>query len=67
MNLSTLQAQERPADYLYSIAELCELSGFCAKTIRGWIRSGALPAARFGRDYRVRAADWRAFVAARRV
>ncbi|WP_138417964.1 helix-turn-helix domain-containing protein [Sinomonas gamaensis] len=49
-------------DDLLTVAEVAERLRVTAKTVYSYIRAGRLPAARLGRNYRVRWADYRAFI-----
>jgi len=46
-----------PVGALYTPAEVAALVKVTPRTVRAWIRAGRLPARRYGRLYRVRAAD----------
>jgi len=50
-----------PKDYL-SPEEAAETLGLSPETIRAYIRSGELPAYRFGKRYRIRTVDFDEFV-----
>ena len=50
----------------FTIAEVAECLGVAERTIRRWIKSGALVAHRFGRVVRIAEVDLRAFLAAKR-
>lgn len=45
----------------YTVDEVAELLGLHVKTVRGYVRSGKLPAIRIGKSYRITAADLAAF------
>jgi excisionase family DNA binding protein len=46
-----------PVGALYTPAEVAALLKVTPRTVQAWIRAGRLPARRYGRLYRVRAAD----------
>jgi excisionase family DNA binding protein len=46
-----------PVGALYTPAEVARLLKVTPRTVQAWIRAGRLPARRYGRLYRVRAAD----------
>ena len=46
-----------PVGALYTPAEVAVLLKVTPRTVQAWIRAGRLPARRYGRLYRVRAAD----------
>lgn len=46
---------------LYTVDEVAELLGLHVKTVRGYVRSGKLPATRLGKSYRIAAADLATF------
>ena len=50
-----------PVGALYTPAEVAALLKVTPRTVQAWIRAGRLPARRYGRLYRVRAADLAAF------
>jgi excisionase family DNA binding protein len=50
----------------YTVEQVAEALGVCSRSIRRWIRSGDLPAHRFGSAVRVADADLRAFLASNR-
>jgi excisionase family DNA binding protein len=55
---STLQTPDTsPVGVLYTPAEVAALLKVTPRTVQAWIRAGRLPARRYGRLYRVRAAD----------
>ena len=47
---------------LYSVREAAEYVGCSTKTVRRWIKSGALPYHRFGRQIRISERDLDQFV-----
>ena len=55
-------------DTMHSVLELAEYANVSPMVIWGHIKSGELPAYRFGKKaYRVRLSDWLAFLERRRV
>jgi len=48
------------SDTLYSAEEVATLLGLQARTVRGYIRDGRLPASRIGKQYRISERDVRA-------
>ena len=50
-----------PVGALYTPAEVAALLKVTPRTVQAWIRAGRLPARRYGRLYRVRAADLEQF------
>ena len=44
-------------DKMYSAEEVADLLGLHVRTVRGYIRSGRLPAVRIGKQYRIARAD----------
>ena len=46
-----------PVGALYTPAEVAALLKGTPRTVQAWIRAGRLPARRYGRLYRIRAAD----------
>ena len=48
-----------------SVKQVSVLLHVCPKTVRRWIKSGALPASRIGRDWRIAKADLKALLATR--
>lgn len=48
------------SDTLYSADEVATLLGLQARTVRGYIRDGRLPASRIGKQYRIAERDVRA-------
>jgi excisionase family DNA binding protein len=50
-----------PVGALYTPAEVAALLKVTPRTVQAWIRAGRLPARRYGRLYRVRAADLAGF------
>ncbi|MCM6773556.1 helix-turn-helix domain-containing protein [Nocardia sp. CDC159] len=48
-------------DHLYSVEEVADRLGLHVRTIRGYVRSGRLPAVRIGKQYRIAGADLEAF------
>lgn len=54
------------ADPLYSIQDVAEFLRVTERTVRRWIHDGAITAYRFGRQWRVKQSDFRAFAEANR-
>lgn len=52
-----------PSDRWLTVAEVAALQQVSAKTVRQWIATGQLPAARVGRHWRVRAGQLDALLA----
>jgi excisionase family DNA binding protein len=48
---------------LYSIPEVADAVGVSTKTVRRWIKAGALPAHRLGKQIRISQPDLAAFIA----
>ncbi len=52
---------ERDKDWL-SVEDIASELDMSVTTVRGWIREKKLKAAKLGRDYRIRRADYEAFI-----
>jgi excisionase family DNA binding protein len=52
-----------PEQFL-KVSQVCERTGKCHRTVRGWIRDGSLRAVHWGRgrEWRIRASDLEAFL-----
>lgn len=48
---------------LYSVRDVAEAMGVSSKTVRRWIKAGALPVHRLGKQLRISQADLAAFIA----
>ncbi len=52
---------EKDKDWL-SVEDIATELGMSVTTVRAWIRDRKLKAAKLGRDYRIRRADYEAFI-----
>lgn len=52
---------------MYTVEEVAAVFLVSVYTVRRWIRSGALPAMKLGKSYRVNKSDLEAFLASREV
>jgi excisionase family DNA binding protein len=49
-------------DPMLTVEEVAAFLKVCTRTVRRWIKSGELPVARLGRQYRIRRRDLELFV-----
>jgi hypothetical protein len=57
--------RDNPDARLLTVADIVERSGYCAKTVRGWLKAGRLRGPRIGGHrgpWRVHPGDWAAFL-----
>jgi excisionase family DNA binding protein len=52
----------RPLPEWVSVAQICEATGFCQRTVTRTILRGRLPATKVNRQWRVRRSDYEAWV-----
>jgi excisionase family DNA binding protein len=55
-------SQSAPSAMLYTLDEVAERLGLHVRTVRAYVRSGRLAAARIGKQYRVTEGDLEAFI-----
>jgi excisionase family DNA binding protein len=63
------QTTEHDAEQFLTVADIAGHIGASEQTVRGWIRSGELPALKFGAriGYRIRRGDYDAFLRRRQL
>jgi excisionase family DNA binding protein len=62
----TTSPPNRPSLKFYSIEDVADSLDVSTRTVRRWVKSGALVAHRFGHLTRISEADFAAFLAAKR-
>jgi excisionase family DNA binding protein len=64
MDVQAATTDQQRADQLLTVADVCGRIGVHEQTVRGWIKTGELKAARFGSriGYRIRRTDYEDFL-----